>query len=540
MILTTNINKFGKIEDSLPKLFKLKSSETPILSPRVRENYNKERYGFTRSFEYDFAEAYKIADTESMVAAAFKKKITLILKEGYVMKSKIPANVDYINKRLSEMEYVTGKKFSELLYEITSDIVFNHNCFILKHRGINSSTGLKRGSKQPIAAMYRLIMTQIEPIKNIYKDVIGYKYYVSDYDNYDLDKNDVYHISYCKRPGMSSGTPPLESVRDDILSLRQIEESLERLIYKMSSPIIHCKVGSDTKPAGRMPNGSSEIDYYNQLIANMEEHGGITTSHRVDVKLIGAESQALRLSEYLTNFRNRVLIGLNVSEVDLGVGNSTTGGAASLISQALKEDIEMYQKLISEFLTEKVFNELLLESKRYSGTDIIPDDEYVYLEFNKPNTDTQIKMESHLANLVRNNLLDVSEFERITGRKAPSYAAELFKLQLEKVQQVANNNDGSFTDKTAPTNQHNSEDKSKKISDSLYEVISEENTTLRLSKLYYTIKDELTDNLQEDNIQEIVDNLYNYINIWLDKDIAKDTLVENIKQHMLNLILKNI
>jgi hypothetical protein len=538
MILTTNINKTNKIQDAEGRLFKLKSGETPILSKQARAAYNQELYGYQRYFEYDLAESYKIMDTESLVASAFKKKITLILKEGFTFKSKIPANVTYINKRLSEIEYVTGKKFSDILYDIVQDMVVNHNCFLLQHRSINSSTGLTRDARQPLAALYRLILTQVSPVRNKYKETIAYKYNISDVDYYDVAAKDMYHIHLCKKPGLSIGTPPLEAVRDDILSLRQIEESLERLIYKMASPIIHCKVGSDTKPAGRMADNTPEIDYYNRLLSNMDENGGITTSNRVELKLIGAESQALRMSEYLTHYKNRVLSGLNISEVDLGVGSSTTGGAADLISQALKEDVEMYQKTIANFFTEKFFNDLLLESRRYSGQTIIPDDEYVNFMFNTPSTDVRIREESHLANMVRNNLLTVEKFEEVTGYDAPDYAQELLKLPLLKLSEPSTTNQ-SLSNTAEPQNQHTAPE-TKTIKDSINTLLDSPKNSVTLSDFYYLIQDELTGVLEKDTIHEIVTEAYAYFNKFSTSDISKNTLAENITKHILDLVFNSI
>ena len=54
------------------------------------------------------------------------------------------------------------------------------------------------------------------------------------------------------------------------------------------------------------------------VLEQMEEDGGLATNERVEIKAIGAESLALRISEYLNYFKNRVYAGLGMSGMDFG------------------------------------------------------------------------------------------------------------------------------------------------------------------------------------------------------------------------------
>ena len=76
--------------------------------------------GFDRytEMEYDLSEHGRIIDCESFVASAFKKKRQAITKEGIEIVGENKRNVDYINKRLEEIEYTTGLPFELFIDEV--------------------------------------------------------------------------------------------------------------------------------------------------------------------------------------------------------------------------------------------------------------------------------------------------------------------------------------------------------------------------------------------------------------------------------------
>lgn len=390
---------------------------------------------FSGNKEYDFTEAYRIADTESFVSSALSKKKNLILKDGYNLVSENEDDVLYIAKRLNELAYVTDVPFTTLLEDITTSILHNHNCFLYQARKEASSTGNIRkvdGKKvQPIAGFFYLPETKLDLLEDELGDVVAYKYNISRGIYNEFYKEEVLHLTVNKKPGINIGTPPLEAVKDDILSLRQIEESLERLIYKLSIPLIHMKVGTEKIPAGKdRATGRLEIDIVNEMMQTMEEAGGITTSERVDIKMLGAESQALRLSSYIDHFKNRVLVGLAISDVDLGTGTTTTGGAAQIVSEALRQNIEMYQYCIENFITDYIITPLLLERDSNVDKQYLTDVEKVKFKFTKTNADVKIKLESHFINEANAGLITRNEYRTLTGRRPLTKAEENELLKL--------------------------------------------------------------------------------------------------------------
>jgi hypothetical protein len=268
LTIKTNYTSDFDILDArkIGELKKVRTGPTFVDPNRIRRS-NVYAF-FSGNKEYDFTEAYRIADTESFVSSALSKKKNLILKDGYSLVSENEDDVLYIARRLNELAYVTDVPFTTLLEDITTSILHNHNCFLYQARKEASSTGNIRkvdGKKvQPIAGFFYLPETKLDLLEDELGDVVAYKYNISRGIYNEFYKEEVLHLTVNKKPGINIGTPPLEAVKDDILSLRQIEESLERLIYKLSIPLIHMKVGTEKIPAGKdRATGRLEIDIVN-------------------------------------------------------------------------------------------------------------------------------------------------------------------------------------------------------------------------------------------------------------------------------------
>ena len=421
MLYNTNYTQHT-IQDA-KKIATIKKLENPLFIENLRIKRNNLSYFNPYNKPYDFTEAYRIVDTESFVSAAISKKKNLILKDGFKLVSENEDDILYIKRRLNEISFVTDTPFTTLLGQIVDSLLHNHNMFLYVARKQNASTGEVRieGRRKikPIAGFFHLSETKTDLIENNLGAVIGYKYNINRGIYNEFKKEEVLHLYINKKPDLNIGTPPLEAVKDDILSLRQIEENLERLIYKLSVPLIHAKVGSEKFPAGiDQITGRPEIDVVNDQILSMDDAGGITTTDRVDIKMLGAESQALRLSSYIDHFKNRVLVGLTISDVDLGTGTTTTGGAASIVSEALRQNIEMYQTTVEEFITNYIITPLLLERDKNSSKQYLEDEDKVQFKFNKSNLDSKIKLESHYINETNAKLITVDEYRVLTGRRA--------------------------------------------------------------------------------------------------------------------------
>jgi len=240
------------------------------------------------------------------------------------------------------------------------------------------------------------------------------------------------------------GTPPLESVKEDILALRRIEESVETLIYKSLFPIIHLKVGTDKVPAKTLPNGVSEVDSAKAVLENIDDNGGIVTSERIDISAIGAESLALRVETYLEYFKKRVYAGLGMANIDFGDGDSTGRNTGEVLSSSLKDSVIGYQDILSQMVTNDIFIELLLESGKYKYPFEITEEDLVYLEFNTVDTDEKIKVENHSLNKAAQGAITTDELREelgmppMEGGLKNSFSVELSEESNRQAMELAN------------------------------------------------------------------------------------------------------
>lgn len=405
----------------LPERIGKRGVNSPIVSYFTNRNFLYTDYDKFTGHEYDLYEYARIVDTESIAYKAFERKKALLFKNGYLFKSDSDDNIAYIKQRLREFKHVSGVSFESFLDELSYNLIVFHNAYCLFHRNDDKSNGEVRIANdreiKPIAALFNFPTESMERVLNDDGRALKYRQRVDSVTTKVFDAKDVKHLTYNKRSGFTMGTPPLEPVKDDILALRRIEESVETLIYKSLFPIIHVKVGTESNPAQTLRDGTSEVAAMNRVLRELDDSGGVVTSERVEIKSIGAESLALRVETYLKHFQERVMIGLGVSATDLGIGDSSGKATGVVISQTLKEAVSDMQRVISDFITKELFTELLLESGKYKASYEIPEEELVYLEFNNLDHDAQIKIESHYLNLMNSGAINVQEFRKEIGKR---------------------------------------------------------------------------------------------------------------------------
>ena len=429
IITSSNYSSAPKINDSIantvkPVLIGREITKSPVLSffgPRVNSVSN---YTEFTPHEYDLYEYSRIIDTEAIVYKAFERKKSLMFKNGYLLTSDSDDNISYIKQRLKEFHYVSGKSFDGFVEELAYNLIMFHNAYVLMYRDLNKSTGepISVGDEEiePLAALFNMPTESIERKLKDDGSVSRYKQKIS-YTKYrTFSPKIIRHLTYNKRPGFTMGTPPLEAVKDDIIALRRIEESVETLIYKSLFPIIHVKVGTESHPATTLRDGSSEVSAMSKVLKEIDDSGGVVTSERVEIKSIGAESMALRVESYLEYFKNRVMIGLGVSTTDLGIGDSSGKATGSIISQTLKEAVIDMQRVVARFITEEIFSDLLVESGKYKAKYMIPEEDMVTLSFNSVDHDSQIKIESHWLNLANSKMISQSELRALIGKRPMS------------------------------------------------------------------------------------------------------------------------
>ena len=575
ILLNTNYSSNPKvIKDALSSKalgIKRQSLSNPGLSyfGKRTSGFNDTIYSGFKNHEYDLFEYSRIIDTEAIVAKAFERQRALIFKNGYYFESNNPKNVEYIKSRIREIEYVTGLTFRNFIEEMAYNLVMFHNSYILMVRNEKKSTGetVNVGNKElePIAGWFNLPTETIQRKLKENGDVEMYKQYIDPATFRLFSPEKVRHLKYNARSGFTMGTPPLEAVKDDILALRRIEESVETLIYKGIFPMIHVKVGTESNPAKILIDGSDEVEKMGYVMQELDEYGGITTSERVEVKAIGSESLALRVESYLEYFKDRVMLGLGVSDIDMGIGDSSGKATGQIISQTLKEAVINKQDAISEFITHILFKPLLVESGMYDAEYLIPEEDLVKFKFNHVDQDARIKIESHILNMFNSGLLSINEARLEIGYKEindkeisrigkdkemilPTYQVETAKVAAAaSAQSKKENSSGNKTkadgakkasaSKTNPKNQF-----SDSLSDSLFPIeeirAAMPNKALLSEYIENHIKlvVDISDSQMDNNVKDIVSVFSDSLYLAGQSEDISDSEIEDLLIRMYELV----
>lgn len=400
--------------DKKPRILKLKRINSPVLSFKPRSGTNQ----FEQP-EYDLVETGRVADTESLVERAFEKKEGLMFKEGWEFVGKNPKTVQYIKERLSQMDEVTNYPHRLLFEEIGSDLVRQHNAYLVKVRNKKASGGKVRklfGQKrsiEPVAGYFLMPASTVEIKRTQSGKVVQYRQKVRVSGKIkEFPAENVVHFYSNRKQGFMIGTPPLIPVIDDIRALRRIEENVEMLIYQHLFPLYHYKVGDIKAPARTYPDGTSEVDAVKQEVEYLPAEGAIVTSERHSIEAIGAESKALRAETYLKHFKQRVFSGLGVSPVDLGEGDTSNRSTAETLSRNLVDGVKRYQQIFAKFVNQYIIRELLLES---IFDDPLSEENIVKIKFKEIDFDSKIKAENHAMNAFTNHALTHAELRQAMG-----------------------------------------------------------------------------------------------------------------------------
>jgi hypothetical protein len=340
-------------QDAIPtvrpelKTVNIPDNKKPANIPTVRSgvlsysSLNNTRGVFSQS-DYDLAIINRIEDTDSYVHQAFVKKTGLMFKEGYELVGPDPKTIQYIKHRLAQIGRATGSSFEDLLRSIGSSLIKKSNAFLLKARKEEASGGRRRivpgtdKELEPIAGYFLIPAETMMYEADKYGKVLRWKQELPNGNFKYFKPDDIVHLHFNRKDGFIYGTPTIVPVVDDIRSLRKIEENVELLIYQHLFPLFHYKIGTDAMPATINEQGNDEIEVARQEIRYMPSEGGLVTSHRHEIKLIGAENSALRAENYLEHFKKRVFSGLGISAVDMGEGECYSEDTETLTENGWK------------------------------------------------------------------------------------------------------------------------------------------------------------------------------------------------------------
>lgn len=402
---------------SAMKIGLVKPAASPVLAWKTV--YSRE---FFQPPEYNLTEIGRVEDVEAYVRQAHCKKVGLMFKSGYSLTGPNPQTIEYVARRLAQIEQAQGRPFYILLREIGYDLVKYNNAYLVKVRRQQASGGRRRKdfrtgkTLDPVAAYFRMSPETVWVKRDIYGNVLQYRQQMlNGLKRVFFEPEDVIHIYKDRKGGFAVGTPPLVPVLDDIRALRRLEENIELLVYQHLFPLMHYQVGTENQPATVLPNGQSEVDVVRAQIESMPAEGCIVTPERHRISIIGAEGRALRADWYLHHFKQRVFAGLGMSSIDFGDGATANRSTAERLSRALIDSVKDYQEVLASFINFEIIRELLLESTW--GEEALEPENMVQFVFAEIDEDAKIKRDSNTVNLYQGNLITESEARIELGRQ---------------------------------------------------------------------------------------------------------------------------
>lgn len=387
---------------------------------------------------YDLGEIAKALDVESLFTASVRRHRELLLKEGWFFHGKNQETVKYVKKRIREIEMISGEPINSIIREAITNLVAYGNSFMVVKRDANRSSGgqIRMFGKKldPISAVYLADPTTMSVKKNdfgrptIWKQELPSQGLNSKGAHKSFNAQDVIHFTLDRKSGFTFGTPYIIPVLDDIRALRRLEELAELVTHKHTFPMFHAKVGTADKPAGIIttPGGEtlSEVDTVRAQVDAMPPEGGLVTSERVNIDLMGTNSAVLDLKPYLEYFEARVMGGLRLSGIDLGRGNTANRATAQSVTKNLVDACTEIQNVFAEIFCMKLIDILILEG----GFDLTEDNK---VEVRFPAIDRE-EMRAHVntgTQLFLSNLITEDEFRTEYLGKEPLTEEQRDNLQ---------------------------------------------------------------------------------------------------------------
>ena len=421
---------------------------------------------------YNLGEIGKTIDVESYFAASVRRHRELVMKEGWYLHGKDNDAIKYIKKRLSEIELITGEPMSSIIRELLTNLVaYGNAMLVLKRDPLRSSGATLRmfgKTMQPISGLYPADPTSLSVKKNEFGRPVQWRQKLWDSDRArKFRASDVVHFTLDRKSGFTFGTPYIVPVLEDIRALRRLEELAELVTHKHTFPLFHAKVGSKEKPAGYItsPDGQvfSEVDMIGTQIDALPPEGGLVTTERVEINMLGTEGQVLDLAPYLSHFESRVLGGLRLSGIDLGRGDTANRATAQTVTKNLVDACSEIQNVFSELFTAKVIDILLLEG----GFDLLVENK-VTLKFPDIDREEMRANQNHGLQLFIQNAITEDELradylskEAYGQEERKSTFHELYNKPLAEIGAMNEQGPGSsqgsantVANKARPANQH--------------------------------------------------------------------------------------
>lgn len=368
----------------------------------------------------------KAYDIDSYIRAGIDKYVELCVKQGWEMDAGSPEPIAYIAKRFQLIAIMCDKSFGSMIVELVHDFIKYGNAFWIKIRDVPPD-GIrwlpKKGINdlEPVLGYFRADPKKMKPVSSKSGKQLMAWQFVPEFGKPKIfNKEDIVHFAFNVQVSTVWGLPSITPVIEDVRAYRQAEEYVIRLLYKHLNPLMHHMVPpADQDGLGRQ----EDVDAAYAAHTTVAPDGMIITPPGHEIKMIGAESRAIRGEGYMKMFRERIYAGLGLNSVVMGEGQSTSAGSADAMTATMHNRAKLYQRQLADIITDQVIYELLIEG----GFDPLNDLDYTRWAFKEIEIDTQIKKENHVIQLFTNGLITEDEGRRRIGDKPLTTAQRKLK-----------------------------------------------------------------------------------------------------------------
>lgn len=347
-----------------------------------------------------------------------------------------PGPVNYLEERLNEISLKTGEDWQSLLSRTWLDYWKTGNAMLLKCR--SSSDGAVRATYRntpyAIGSIFLVDITDFDfemrkdRSETIVTKTWSFRNAKEDFtvtspdavklpirsplindltmpDNkYLLPGRDLVHLAYKQPPDLPYGIPLTLAAIEVSNMLRRIEQSVVMMIRKSINPLVHHKI-TGIGPTFSESSIQRAIKEAARKHKNRSPDGVFITGPGHDITSIGAESNALRVSDYMKHFALRLTSTLSSSPFELGFekgGVNDAEGASALryskVYTARAEFARSLEKfLLWELLYEGGFDPYSIPSHK------------VFLEFQETDQSVITKGQNHYADLYQKDVISLEE-----------------------------------------------------------------------------------------------------------------------------------
>lgn len=361
--------------------------------------------------------------------------------------------VNFLRTRLDLMGLQSGEDWKTLFSRYIHDFWKTGNSFMCKLRGTVGRTvrPLYRSKPQAIAGLFLVSPNRLEPrlvsgqavwkltdknknegIQLTMPNAVDLPRGRSKLQDPTVDTKegemlagrDIVHLAYKKPSDSFWGIGFTFAALEDVMQLRSLEQSVAIMTKKNGSPLYHHIINRAMSPGKTI---TTEIQAAAMLHRVSAPEGVIVTGPGHEIKVIGAESHALRVSDYLRYYSNRCFAGLSVTPFLMGFETGTLGAA-----EAAKELIVTKIRFGLSEAARVIENFILWEMLWEGGFDpYSKEEDRVFLEFVDIDETRQHKRMTLAADLHTKSYMDLKEAREFSGIRSMPQPSLMYLNQVE-------------------------------------------------------------------------------------------------------------